>query len=676
MKDYKFKNRELSWLDFNARVLQEAEDINVPLIERLRFIGIFSNNLDEFFKVRYATVKRIALSAKKQKKLYKGLNAIDLLGEINKKTIEHLERSTNVLNSIITELRKENIFFVDEKSIPKTFIKFINNFFIEKIQPQLEVIVLNSKSKFPTLTDTSSFLVVKIKSNDSVNKFALIKIPNQLDRFLVLSKSEKKYVILVDDIIRFHLSEIFEIFSPIEIEANMVKISRDAELDFAYDISKSYLEKISLSLKNRLSGEPVRFVYDNNIEKDTLKFLLDKLNFDNNTDSIIPGGKYHNRRDYMNFPSIGNKNLVYKKNNPLDIKNFDLKKNIFDSIKKRDFLLHTPYHKFIYVLRFLTEASIDPDVKKISITIYRLSKLSSIANALINAAKNGKEVIVQIELQARFDEKANIKYAKLLEEQGVKLIFGIQNLKVHAKVCVIERKSNNKIEKFGFISTGNFNESTAKTYTDLTLFTSNKKILNDVSKVFNFFDLNYKKFNYKYLKLSPFHTQSFFTKMIKQEIRNAKKNLPASVKIKLNSLTSYAMVEELYKAAKAGVKIKMIVRGICCLLPQNHKNIEVISIVGRFLEHTRFFIFKNNGNDDVYISSADWMTRNLDNRVEVTCPILDLKVKNEINDIFNIYWSDNTKSRYLNSSIQNSYKSKLKGAKLIDAQKEIYNYYK
>ena len=295
---------------------------------------------------------------------------------------------------------------------------------------------------------------------------------------------------------------------------------------------------------------------------------------------------------------------------------------------------------------------------------------------MINAAKNGKEVIVQIELQARFDEKANIKYAKLLEEQGVKLIFGIQNLKVHAKVCVIERKSNNKIEKFGFISTGNFNESTAKTYTDLTLFTSNKKILNDVSKVFNFFDLNYKKFNYKYLKLSPFHTQSFFTKMIKQEIRNAKKNLPASVKIKLNSLTSYAMVEELYKAAKAGVKIKMIVRGICCLLPQNHKNIEVISIVGRFLEHTRFFIFKNNGNDDVYISSADWMTRNLDNRVEVTCPILDLKVKNEINDIFNIYWSDNTKSRYLNSSIQNSYKSKLKGAKLIDAQKEIYNYYK
>ena len=676
MKDYKFKNRELSWLDFNARVLQEAEDLNVPLIERLRFIGIFSNNLDEFFKVRYATVKRIALSAKKQKKLYKGLNAIDLLGEINKKTIQLQERSTNALNSIITDLRKEDIFFVDEKSIPKIFIKFINNFFIEKIQPQLEVIVLNSESKFPTLTDTSSFLVVKIKSKDSVNKFALIKIPNQLDRFLVLSKSEKKYVILVDDIIRFHLNEIFEIFSPIEIEANMVKISRDAELDFAYDISKSYLEKISLSLKNRLSGEPVRFVYDNNIEKDTLKFLLDKLNFNNNTDSIIPGGKYHNRRDYMNFPSIGNKNLIYKKNNPLDIKNFDLKKNIFDSIKKRDFLLHTPYHKFIYVLRFLTEASIDPNVKKISITIYRLSKLSSIANALINAAKNGKEVIVQIELQARFDEKANIKYAKLLEEQGVKLIFGIQNLKVHAKVCVIERKRNNNIEKFGFISTGNFNESTAKLYTDMTLFTSNNEILDEVMLVFNFFRANYKKYNFKKLIVSPINTEKNLNKLINREIKNAKHGKPAWIKIKLNNITSYNMVKSLYKASREGVQIQMIIRSICCLIPnelQMSENIEVISIIDKFLEHTRFMIFCNNNSNNVYLSSADWMTRNLENRVEVTCPIIDEKIKKEILDIFNIYWNDNVKSRFVNHPQTNKYKRNTKPN--FRSQDEVYNYY-
>ena len=676
MKDYTFKNRELSWLDFNARVLQEAEDPNVPLIERIRFIGIFSNNLDEFYKVRYATVKLIALSGKKQKKLYQGLNAIDLLKEITKKTIELQDRSTDALNSIINKLKSENIHFVDEKTIPKKFIDLINDFFIDKIQPQLEIVVLNKKSKFPNLTDTSSFLTVKIISKKQEQKYALIKIPTKLDRFLVLSETNQKYVILIDDIIRFHLNEIFEIFSPQSIKANMIKISRDAELDFAYDISKSYLEKISLSLKNRSSGEPVRFVYDNEIEKETLDFLLDKLKFDHDTDSIIPGGKYHNRRDYMSFPSMNKNNLSYKKFKPLDLKGFDLSKNIFDTLKKRDYLLHTPFHKFTYILRLLSEASIDPSVTKISITIYRLSKLSSVANALINAAKNGKEVVVQIELQARFDEKANIKYAKLLEEQGVKLIFGIQNLKVHAKICVIERKSSNGLEKFGFISTGNFNESTAKIYTDFTLFTCDKKILNDISKVFKFFNANYKKFNFQHLKLSPFDTQSFFTKMLKREIKNAKKGLPAYVKIKLNSLTSYAMVEELYKASREGVKIKMIVRGICCLLPENEKNIEVRSVVDRFLEHTRFFIFNNNGKNETYISSADWMTRNLDNRVEVTCPILDPNIKKEINDIFEIYWSDNVKSRTVNNEIPNQYQINQNSKKLIRSQIEINNYYK
>ena len=676
MKDYTFKNRELSWLDFNARVLQEAEDPNVPLIERIRFIGIFSNNLDEFYKVRYATVKRIALSGKKQKKLYQGLNAIDLLKEITKKTIELQDRSTDALNSIINKLKSENIHFVDEKTIPKKFISLINDFFIDKIQPQLEIVVLNKKSKFPNLTDTSSFLTVKIISKKQEQKYALIKIPTKLDRFLVLSETNQKYVILIDDIIRFHLNEIFEIFSPHSIKANMIKISRDAELDFAYDISKSYLEKISLSLKNRSSGEPVRFVYDNEIEKETLDFLLDKLKFDHDTDSIIPGGKYHNRRDYMSFPSMNKNNLSYKKFKPLDLKGFDLSKNIFDTLKKRDYLLHTPFHKFTYILRLLSEASIDPSVTKISITIYRLSKLSSVANALINAAKNGKEVVVQIELQARFDEKANIKYAKLLEEQGVKLIFGIQNLKVHAKICVIERKSSDGLEKFGFISTGNFNESTAKIYTDFTLFTCDKKILNDISKVFKFFNANYKKFNFQHLKLSPFDTQSFFTKMLKREIKNAKKGLPAYVKIKLNSLTSYAMVEELYKASREGVKIKMIVRGICCLLPENEKNIEIRSVVDRFLEHTRFFIFNNNGKNETYISSADWMTRNLDNRVEVTCPILDPNIKKEINDIFEIYWSDNVKSRTVNNEIPNQYQINQNSKKLIRSQIEINNYYK
>ena len=648
MKDYTFKNRELSWLDFNARVLQEAEDPNVPLIERIRFIGIFSNNLDEFYKVRYATVKRIALSGKKQKKLYQGLNAIDLLKEITKKTIELQDRSTDALNSIINKLKSENIHFVDEKTIPKKFIGLINDFFIDKIQPQLEIVVLNKKSKFPNLTDTSSFLTVKIISKKQEQKYALIKIPTKLDRFLVLSETNQKYVILIDDIIRFHLNEIFEIFSPQSIKANMIKISRDAELDFAYDISKSYLEKISLSLKNRSSGEPVRFVYDNEIEKETLDFLLDKLKFDHDTDSIIPGGKYHNRRDYMSFPSMNKNNLSYKKFKPLDLKGFDLSKNIFDTLKKRDYLLHTPFHKFTYILRLLSEASIDPSVTKISITIYRLSKLSSVANALINAAKNGKEVVVQIELQARFDEKANIKYAKLLEEQGVKLIFGIQNLKVHAKICVIERKSSDGLEKFGFISTGNFNESTAKVNTDYTLFTSDERNLKEVNKVFNFLQVHYKLKAYKHLIVSPHHTHNTLVKMINKEIENHKIGLPSGIRLKLNAITNFSIIEKLYQASNEGVKIQMVVRGICCLIPGikgMSENIEVLSVVDKFLEHPRVYEFINGGSLITYISSADFMTRNIENRLEVAAPIYDPELQRQIKDVFDIMWNDNVKAR-------------------------------
>ena len=676
MKKYTFKNRELSWLDFNERVLQEAADITVPLIERLRFIGIFSNNLDEFYKVRYATVKRLALSKEKVKKFYKGENALDLLNLITERAIELQNRSNLILDFILKDLEKENIFIVDEQAIPKDSISYIESFFSDKIQPKLKIVLLNEKDDFPQLSESSCFLIIKVESRNKNLNYAIIQFPEEFERFIVIKNQDVKYVIMIDDIIRYHLFEIFKIFNPSNISANMIKFSRDAELDFDDDISKSYLEKISLSIKNRSTGEPVRFVYDDKIEKETLDFLLDKLNFDDNTDSIIPGGKYHNRKDYMSFPSMNQNKLTYEKLKPLNLYNFDLSKNIFDTIKERDYLLHTPFHKFTYILRFLTEASIDPSVTKISITVYRLSKLSSVANALINAAKNGKEVTVQIELQARFDEKANIKYAKLLEEQGVKLIFGIQNLKVHAKICVIERKTPNGLEKYGFISTGNFNESTAKIYTDFTLFTHNKKILNDISKIFKFFNANYKNFKYDHLKLSPFDTQSFFTKMIKREIKNAKKGLTASIKIKLNSLTSYAMVEELYKAAKQGVKIKLIIRGICCLIPENEKNIEVISVVDRFLEHTRFFIFNNNGKNETYISSADWMTRNLDNRVEVTCPILDKSINDEINDIFNIYWSDNIKSRRINTEIPNQYQSKLKSKKGIRSQIEIYNYYK
>ncbi|MBT4961052.1 MAG: polyphosphate kinase 1, partial [Flavobacteriaceae bacterium] len=669
-----FINREISWLEFNERVLEEANDITVPLIERIRFLGIFSNNLDEFYRVRYATVKRIAVSTNSGKKLFKGKTAKELLNDITLKATDLQQKSFLTLENIIKLLEKDKIYFVDELKVKFNHKQFINNYFFEIISPEIDVIILNKNKKFPKFKENLSFLLIRIiLENDEVQN-AIIRFPRNLDRFVILpSESNEQNIIMIDDIIRFHLKDIFKIFNPKSIDANMVKASRDAELDFDDDISKSYLDKIAQSVKERSSADPVRFVYDSEIKLETLNFLLNKMGINNETDSIIPGGKYHNRRDYMDFPNLNN-SLVYKPLIPLNVKGFSHSDNTFDRLKEKDFMIHTPYHKFTYLISFLMKSSIDPKVKKISITIYRLSKLSKVASALINAARNGKKVVVQIELQARFDESANIRYAKEMQSQGIKLIFGSPNLKVHSKICLIERLENGNLKKYGFISTGNFNESTAKVYTDLTLFTSNGKILEEVSNVFNFFNANYKKYVFKNLFVSPINTETKIKKLINNEIINAKNGKESWIKIKINNITSHSLIRALYDASRAGVKIQMIVRGICCLIP-GHKNmsenIEVISIVDRFLEHTRFMIFSNNENNKVFISSADWMTRNLDNRVEVTCPILQEDLKKEIIDIFNIYWSDNIKARLIN----NNSKSRITNKKRFNSQEKMYNYY-
>jgi|TARA_B110000914_G_scaffold92697_1_gene81507 polyphosphate kinase len=673
----KFINREISWLEFNQRVLQEADDSTVPLIERIRFLGIFSNNLDEFYKVRYATVKRVAVSNNNSKRIYKDRTANELLNEITIKAIDLQQKSFKILDQIIRLLENENIFFINENNLYEYQVKFAQEYFFEKVSPSLGVIVLNKFRKIPDFKENLSILMVNMELVDKTVQNGIIHIPKDLDRFVELpSKDSNRYIMMVDDLIRYHLNDIFKIFKPVSIQANMIKISRDAELDFDDDISKSFLDKIAQSVKERSSGDPVRFVYDSDIRIDSLKFLLNKMQIDDDTDSIIPGGKYHNRRDYMKFPSLGKSNLLYKPIKPLNIKGFKLGESTFNKLNERDYMLHTPFHKFSFIINFLMEASIDPKVKKISITIYRLSKLSKVASALINAAKNGKKVLVQIELQARFDESANIKYAKEMQFHGIKLIFGSPNLKVHSKICLIERVENKIIKKYGFISTGNFNESSAKIYTDLTLFTSNEKILNEISNVFIFFDANYKKYNFKNLIISPINTESRFKKLIKKEVQNAKLGKPAWIKIKLNNITSYSMIKALYEASRSGVRIQMIVRGICCLIPRQvgmSENIEVISIIDKFLEHTRFMIFCNNQDNEVFISSADWMTRNLDNRVEVTCPIYQPELKKELFDIFNIYWNDNIKSRYVNLEKINRYNRNDKPNSR--SQEELYKYY-
>ena len=679
-----YVNREISWLHFNARVLQESIDKKVPLIDRLRFLGIFSNNLDEFFKVRYATVKRIVDAGKKGKSVLGGEKAKDLLEEITKIVIEQQARSQEILESIEEELKSENIFIINETEINESQAEFIREYFFKKVNQELMTIILNDLTEFPLLKDTAAYLAVKIVMADgengehNKNRYALIEIPKGIDRFIVLpQEGDKNYIILLDDLIRFCLDSIFTMFEFESISAHMIKITRDAELDIDNDLTKSFIQKISSSVEHRKISDPVRFVYDKSIDKDTLQFLKEKMNIVD-TDSVIPGGRYHNRRDYMGFPSLGRQDLMYKKIEALPVKGFSRDGSLLERIAQKDYMIYAPYHTFSYVTKFLREAALDPKVRAIKITIYRLANDSQIASALVNAVKNGKQVTVQIELQARFDEQANIKYANQLQAEGVRLIFGVPGLKVHSKICLVEREEQEGIKRYGFISTGNFNESTAKIYTDYTLFTAHEGILKEMSRVFDFFETNYKVHKYKHLIVSPHYTKSTFIKLIDNEIESAQQGKEAYIKIKMNSLTSYKMVDKLYEASRAGVKIQLIVRGVCCLIPGVEgmsENIEAISVVDKFLEHPRLFVFGNEGDPKIYISSADWMTRNLDFRVEVGCPIYDPDIKQELLDTFEISWKDNLKARVFSANQDNAYRIKDDSEPELRSQFALYDYY-
>lgn len=670
-------NREISWLQFNARVLQEAADESVPLIERLRFLGIFSNNLDEFFKVRYATVKRIYQAGKQGKSQLGGVRAEDLLEQITKIVIKQQTESLKILESIDKELKAESIFIINETQIDSSQHNFIKDYFYQEISPALVVIVLDEHVALPELKDTAAYLMVNMSNkNTDKTQYALIEISKSMDRFIVLpSQNNSNYIIMADDVLRYCLNDIFNIFQYDSIDAHMIKITRDGELDIDSDLSKSYINKLSESVKDRQSGDPVRFVYDKNIDIKTLDFLLSLMQIDSK-DSIIPGGRYHNRRDYMDFPSLGRTDLLYNKIKPLPVKGLSLEESIFKTIALKDYLVYTPYHTFSYIVKFLREAALDPSVRTIKITIYRLAQISHVASSLINAAKNGKKVTVSIELRARFDEQANIKYAEQMQDEGINMLFGVTGLKVHSKMCVIERQEAHKLVRYGFISTGNFNESTAKVYTDFTLLTSDAKILKDINKVFDFFEVNYKVNRYKHIITSPHYTKSKLFALIDEEIENAKQGKVAYIKLKMNSLSSNKMIDKLYEASRAGVKIQLIVRGICCLIPgvkDMSENIEAISIIDKFLEHTRLYIFSNNNNPKIYISSADWMTRNIENRVEVSCPIYDKDIKNELIDLYNICWNDNVKARILNKDRDNVYKRN--SLVKVRSQFDTYKYY-
>lgn len=686
----KYIDREKSWLAFNFRVLQEAADERVPLLDRLRFLGIFSNNLDEFFRVRYAAIRRLSQSNEKSDKIISGLSAPQLLKDITEIVIQQQSESFRILNQIENELEKQNIFVVNENELTDNQTTFVKDFFIQKVSNELVTIILNDLAEFPLLKDTSGYLTIKLvmKPKEKISfidrlksvkdiRYAIIEIPKTINRFVVLpSNNEKQYVILLDDVIRLNLDAIFNIFDYESISAHMIKITRDAQLDLDSDLNKSFLEKISSSVKDRRIGETVRFVYDQKIEKDTLKYFIENMGIDSK-DSIIPGGRYHNRRDYMDFPNLGRFDLLYKTNIPLPLPNLSLEGSMLKKIDLKDYLINAPYQSYAYVIKFLREAALDPNVSAIKITLYRLAKNSQIVSSLISAAKNGKKVTVQIELQARFDEASNISYAEVMQQEGIELVFGVKGLKVHSKICLVERIEDGKLKRFGIISTGNFNESTAKVYTDVTLFTAHQQILKDVAKVFDFFQINYRVHRYRHLIVSPHYTRTRLTRLIDREILHANLGKPAYIKMKMNSLSDMKMIDKLYDASRAGVKIQLIVRGICSLIPGQKgmsDNIEAISIVDNYLEHSRVYIFGNSNNPEVYISSADIMTRNIDARVEVTCPIYDENIKTELIETFDLGWKGNVKARYHSEKLDNLYRIRGENP-IFRAQFETYKFY-
>ena len=676
----KLINKELSWLSFNERVLQEADDPGVPLIERIKFLGICSSNLDEFYRVRVATLKRLGLLGKKAKKLV-GEDPQTALREIKKPAFKQHNKFEVTYNHLLQELTKENIFVINETQLLDGHNEFISSYFQNEVRPKLIPIMIDQIEQFPELKDGTPYLAVHMSKGGDPDKlkYALIEIPSDvLPRYIVLPAiGGNKYVILLDDVIRYGLNNIFAPLPYDTFRAFAIKLTRDAELDIDNDLSESYLNKIRRSLKLRKEGNPVRFTYDGSMDKDFLKFLIKKLQL-TKSDTKISGFRYLNNRDLNRFPKIGARNLSYPELKSLTHKDIETNKSMFKTIHDKDILLHYPYQSFNYVTDILREASIDPKVTSIKFTLYRVARNSSVMNALINAVKNGKTVVVVLELQARFDEEANIDWATLLRDEGVKVIYGIPGLKVHAKLCLITRKEKGKNFNYAIIGTGNFNEDTARIYSDHSLFTANKKLTTEVSKIFEFLENTYKISTFKHLIVSPNFMRKKINKLIETEIKNLKKGKEAYIHIKINNLTDPLLIKKLYQASEAGVKIKLIVRGMFSLIPGLKglsSNIEAISIVDRFLEHSRILIFASGGEEKYFISSADLMPRNLDRRVEVTCPIYDRDIKAELRKFFDIQWQDNVRARVLNEYLDNKFKTD-GAARPCRAQWEIYDYLK
>ena len=675
--------RDISWLSFNARVLQEANDPTVPLKERIRFLGIFSNNSDEFFRVRVATLKRMLEFAEKRKKLNMHMEEAPqtILDQIQTIVLQQQNEFNRIWTGILKELKKENIHLVDEKHLTKEQQLFVKKYFDEEVRSNIIPLMIESLPQLPYLRDKSIYLGVVMRKKKSAyqQKYSLIEVPAKaVGRFILLpSKPHEKQIILLEDVIRFNLPHIFSYFEYDQFDSHVFKVTKDAELDIDNDVSTTFVEKIEKGLKNRRKGKPVRFVYDKEMDAGLLEYLIRRLSL-NRKSNIIPGGRIHNFRHFMDFPDVFNAKSTRRA--AFTHAALQTSMRVTDVIVKQDVMLHFPYHSFNAVIDLLREAAMDPDVTSIKITAYRLASHSKVINALINAARNGKEVVVMLELKARFDEEANLEWKKILEEEGVTVLLGIPKMKIHAKLCIIKKRQGNKTIQYGFVSTGNLNEKTATIYGDHCLLTSNRNVMADINRIFHY--LGNWKTGIRHLQLCktllvcPLNMRRVFLTMIDREIRHAKAGKKAGIILKVNSISDALLIHKLNEAARAGVEIRMVVRGIFCALTDPKKtkgNVSAISIVDEYLEHARVIIFHNLGKEKIFISSADWMVRNLDHRIEAAVPINDPAICAELKDIIHIQLRDNVKARILDNELTNIYVPSA-GKKRVRSQIETYHY--
>ena len=678
-------NRDISWLAFNGRVLQEAADEENHIYDRLRFLGIFSNNLDEFFRVRVATLNRMTRTAGNKLKMHLEENPEKILASIMSIVLTQQQQFEKIYRDLVVAMEGKKIHFKTDKQLTKEQKIFVETFFEERLHTRIVPLMIESIPSMPLLRDRSVYLACVLGHSQSamMHRYALIEIPvGDLPRVVVLPSAKgTKDLILLEDIVRYNLPYLFAPFGFDKFMGHLIKVTRDAELDLDNDFHSNLIDDLEKGIKNRKKGKATRFVYDKQIDANLLEFMMKRLSL-NKKDHMVPGGRIHNFKDFMDFPREVFTD-INSRPKPFVHPLLTQPCRIMDVISKKDVMLHFPYHSFDSVIDLLREAAIDPAVVSIRVTLYRLAKDSRVINALVNAVRNGKQVSVVIELKARFDEEANMMWKKRLEEEGVKVYIGLPEMKIHAKICVIKRREFNRTTQFGFVSTGNLNESTAKVYADHCLLTSNRQIMADINRVFDCLERPIPNLtglkSCRTLIPAPITMRKFFQAQILKQISLSKRKKGGSLVVKLNSLSVDLLIHYLYDAAKAGVKSSFVVRGIFCgVMDQKSfkKQPQAISIVDQYLEHARVFIFGEEEQKQVFISSADWMVRNLDHRVEVACPIIDKEIQTELSHIMNIQLKENEKARILDAALSNQYVVPEEGEPWLRSQVAIHDYLK